>query len=538
MELGTWYLPFVIHNLLSRSEQNLRTRKFQMSLSEFEKQRQANIERNKRLLNNLNISALSGDISRGISKVETKEKKQQTPTPKSRVRREQKVKKEVVPVRRSRRLAGEKINARETSEKELEEAERKIRNAKEEYDELKKVRITGSLSLDDLVKFEGEDSIKNILARADSKVSAGDFYELVVKKEFCSKDVQQLRDEYERMKIYDQWDAKQLKITPERVQYITFHPSAQHKLILAGDVMGHFGIFNADNREDIDIINYKLHARNISKIEFNYNDLNKVYTASSDGTIRLIDMEKFKSDEFYIDPTDEGITDLEVLGNDMFYATKNGEFGKIDIRSPKHSSVTLRMADKKIGGFAINPLDPNLVATASLDRTMKLWDLRYQVVCDWSKHDDGYKTATNYAIYDSKLSVSTVDWNRSNDLVCNGYDNTINIFNLNEHPELKLHEGLDHPHVLEPENSIPHNCKTGRWVSILKARWQRFGRDGHEKFTIGNMMKPLEVFDNHGNQLAHLTDPSMTNVPAACNLHPTENWVVGAGASSKIYLYY
>ncbi|KAH3684317.1 hypothetical protein WICPIJ_004697 [Wickerhamomyces pijperi] len=520
-----------------------------MTLSEFEKQRQANIERNKELLSSLKINALSNDIAQGITKVQTEEEKKATRpranaakprTP--RVKKEKKADAPPAPRRKSRRLAGEK--AASTNDKDLESAERKMGKSdngnKGEIDE--DLEITGTLTLKELLKNETEDSLMKILIKSESKISAGDYYDIIVKNPCIevSKDVQQLREEFSKFKIYDQWHPKDLKITPDRVQVITFHPSAQHKLILAGDTMGHLGIFNAENKQDIDIINYKIHSRNISHIEFNYNDLSKVYTGSSDSVVRSTDLNRGKSDVFCIETTSEGITDLKIQGNDLLFSTKNGVFVKIDMRAPTSSNVALRLANQKIGGFAVNPLDSNLIATGSLDRTLKLWDLRYLQDCDWSKYNDGFQTAGNYAVYDSKLSVSYVDWNRSNDLVCNGYDNTVRLFHLNSNQEFsKGYSGIEtDPIVMAPDNTIQHNCKTGRWVSILKTRWQRCGKDGTEKFSVGNMSKFIDIYDNHGNQLAHLGDIDMTNVPAACNLHPTENWAVGAGASSKVYLYY
>ena len=36
----------------------------------------------------------------------------------------------------------------------------------------------------------------------------------------------------------------------------------------------------------------------------------------------------------------------------------------------------LRLHDKKIGGFAVNPNTNYQITTASLDRTLRIWDLR------------------------------------------------------------------------------------------------------------------------------------------------------------------
>ncbi|KAH3672178.1 hypothetical protein WICMUC_004407 [Wickerhamomyces mucosus] len=510
-----------------------------MTLSEFEKQRQANIERNKKLLNSLNLNNISGEISKSIFKVQ-KNQEQAKRVKKEKKLAKPKVEKVSIPTRRSRRLAGVSIDGDDEKRKLFDAEQERINREKAEFESLKKVRINGDLSLIDLVKEEGEGELSaekiQLLLKNSKSFSVGDYYEMIAKKENSSKDVKELREEFSNKVLYDQWVPNQLKLTKERMSYITFHPSNTEKIVIGGDISGHFGIFNAGNQEDIDITNFKLHGNNISKIEFDMKDLTKVYTASYDGSIRLIDLEKFKSEQFFINSFDSGFSDIQIYDNSLTYVNKNGKFGRLDLRTGKPSHDVLRLSNKKIGGFTINPNNSNLVATGSLDRSLKVWDTRYIKKCDWTDWDDDLKTCANLLSYDSRLSVSNVDWNNSNDLVCNGYDDTVNIFNLTD-SQLSYNSKLKEIPKLDPQKTIKHNCQTGRWCSILKARWQKFPRDTHEKFIIGNMTKAFDIYDNKGHQLAHLKDPLMTNVPAVCNLHPTENWICGGGASGKVYLF-
>ena len=45
--------------------------------------------------------------------------------------------------------------------------------------------------------------------------------------------------------------------------------------------------------------------------------------------------------------------------------------------------------------------------------------------------------------------------------------------------------------TLVPSDRILHNNQTGRYVSVLKARWQERPENGFAKFCVGNMRRCL-----------------------------------------------
>ncbi|ODV73758.1 Cmr1p [Cyberlindnera jadinii NRRL Y-1542] len=515
-------------------------------VSEFERQRQANIERNRKLLASLNLNSLSNEISESIKQEDEASKRKKSSSTTQKKTKRQKV--EVQPIRRSRRLAGVSIDDSDSKAREFELEEDRRRREREELEKLKTLRVDGDLSLLDLVKDQtvksedGEDSSKllekfqKFLGNSKS-FSIGDYFETIVKKDNSSKDVKKLREELGSKELYTHFKPNDIKLTKDRMTYICFHPDIDRKLIIGGDSTGNLGIWNSENTDDVDILSFKLHGKNIAKLEFNMNDTTKVYSASYDGSIRSIDLRSMKSSQLFINDFDVGITDINYNNdNEMYYTTMQGQFSRIDLRAGDHSRrQVLRLSNKKIGGFTINPMNKNQIATASLDRTLKVWDLRTATTCDWDEWDDNLETLHTVGVYDSRLSVSIVDWNRSGDLVCNGYDDTVNIFNLGEDISTKP-KNFAIEGDLTPSHRIKHNCQTGRWVSILKARWQQYTPD-KEKFVIANMNKYFDVYDRDGHQLAHLSNPLVTNVPAVCNFHPTQNWLVGGGASGKVYMF-
>ncbi|KAG4300816.1 hypothetical protein PCK1_002893 [Pneumocystis canis] len=91
---------------------------------------------------------------------------------------------------------------------------------------------------------------------------------------------------------------------------------------------------------------------------------------------------------------------------------------------------------------------------------------------------------------------------------------------------------------LSPTYTIKHNNQTGRWVTILRAQWHENPSTGVQKFTIGNMQRYIDIYSSKGVHLSSLGDSKkITFVPAVCQFHPTEDWLVGGSASGKVVAY-
>lgn len=571
------------------------------NMSEFERQRQENIERNRALLRQLNLDSLNQSIEKEIPAKKARSK----PT---RRNKESLAKKEnVEPSRKSRRLAGIKMEDTEEERKFREEQEAKEKKRKE-LERLKLMRLFGDYKLIDLVTDKSlgalrfEDKILN--SRGDTlnievknenntleeepeiednnkvlqhlkdlgdKFSAGDFYEMIKDSTGLSPDLRVQRERLEKLTLYEKFNPLDIKITHQRITAMAFHPSTKNRVLTAGDKVGNLGIWAIDsdsNEEDPAITILKPHGKSVSKIVTPLNSPSKIYSSAYDGSIREIDLNKLTSSEllYFLDPLEGsdvplGISDMHLSPDNTYIinlTTLSGLFLQHDLREKfktQDNNKILRLHDKKIGGFAVNPNCSHEIATASLDRTLRVWDLRKTAksLAKWSEIDD-YGSASLSHMYSSRLSVSCVDWNNKNRLVCNGYDDTIRIFDLSSKDPKKsivsLQNGkalntfsdgkteeLDLNDNLQSFTTIKHNCQTGRWVSILKSKWQTSPKDDVEKFVIANMNRGFDIYNQDGQILSHLTHPEMGAVPAVATLHPVENWCVGGSASGKVYLF-
>jgi WD40 repeat protein len=519
-------------------------------MSAFERKRLENIAANQAILK---------DLSSAAEKITPKPAPKAKPAPRERAprksapRREQPVRH--IPTRTSSRIAG--------IEADSEVAKRK---AEDEYELLqqseraKRLRVAGDLDLSQIVvdgkKWNKDQNFLSGVMRGAQPYERT-FTEDDI-KETTDKDLKALRERISGLALYEGYSPNQIKITPERVYSLGFHPTPDKALIFAGDKMGNLGLFdasqtapevkaedNSDDEEDADlpepaITAFKLHSRTISTFVFPA-DPNYLYSGSYDSSVRKLDLQKGVAVEVYAPASmdeDEPISGIEVPPSEphmLYFSTLNGTFGRHDMRTPSSSATNTeiwQLTDKKIGGFTLHPLHPHLAATASLDRTLKIWDLRMVT----GKGEE--RGPALLGEHTSRLSVSHAAWSAAGHIATTSYDDTIKIHSFPSSLLYSLSPGTPLPsESMEPTAVIKHNNQTGRWVTILKAQWQQRPEDGIQKFVVGNMNRFVDVYTADGEQLAQLGGEGITAVPAVAQWHPTREWVAGGTASGKLCLW-
>jgi len=313
--------------------------------------------------------------------------------------------------------------------------------------------------------------------------------------------------------------------------------------------MGNMGIFDAsqigpevkaeDDEEDADITEpaitaLKIHSRTITSFVFPA-DGNHLYSSSYDSSVRRFDLQKGVAVEVFAPATldeDLPISSIAIPSTDpniLYFSTLDGSFGRHDIRTNSNAEIW-QLTDKKIGGFSLHPLQPHLFATASLDRTLKIWDLRS------IKGKGNNRSPALIGEHESRLSVSHASWSAGGHIATSSYDDTIKIHSFHDAGSFKAGHELDED-AMAPTSIIKHNNQTGRWVTILKPQWQERPEDGIQKFVIANMNRFVDVFSSEGEQLAQLGGEGVTAVPAVAQFHPTRDWVAGGTANGKLCLW-
>lgn len=327
---------------------------------------------------------------------------------------------------------------------------------------------------------------------------------------------------------------------------MAFHPMQEKSIVFAGDKGGNLGIFDAsqpapgDNGDDEDeddvdpkLTLLKAHTRTISSIVFSGNGVD-MYSSSYDSSIRKLDLQKEVCIEVFGPSNIEEDLPISCIDlpdedqNMMHFSTLDGRFGRHDLRTKSDTEIW-QLHDKKIGGFSLHPLQPHLVATTSLDRTLKIWDLRNIK----GKGDD--RVPALMGEHDSPLSVSHASWSAGGHIATSSYDDTIKIHSFKDAASYKIGHDLDDA-AMKPTSVIKHNNKTGQWVTILKPRWQKAPNDGIEKFVVGNMSRYVDIFNTDGVQLAQLGG-DLKGVPAVAVLHPSRNCVAGGDNYGRVLLW-
>lgn len=440
--------------------------------SDFERQRLANIAERDALLKKLTSEAQAQGQFPPPASINGNQKKRPA---KPKGPPAKKVKKEDIQPRRvSSRLKGIEADsevARQKEEKEYEE--RRVEEQKKRERKIDDVWFEGSLLI-------GTDTILKGVARPGERTFDEDDV-----KTTTDKDVKALRERMSDLKLWNEWDPGRIKLVPERIYSMAFHPSADKPVVFAGDKLGNLGIIDAsqknepsnvkqedDDDDDPDPVLsiIKPHTRTISAMHTHPSKPGMLFTASYDSSIRGIDLQKSVATEVYgpeARDDDDPISGIDSAANDpnvLYFTTLNGGFGQYDTRTPAKDAKVWQLSEKKIGGFSLHPLAPHYAATASLDRTMKLWDLRKVTK----------SLPTLVGEHESRLSVSHAAFNSSGQVATSSYDDTIKIHSFGTGKQSKKgaqalesmktwkigHELGDD--VMKPEVVVRHNNQTGK----------------------------------------------------------------------------
>ncbi|KAI9830241.1 MAG: hypothetical protein M1819_005768 [Sarea resinae] len=529
-------------------------------LNEYELQRQANIAKNQALLRELQLSAAAV----GLQPKAPSSKSSAAAASKDRKRKRAPVKKEkdeFVPRRTSSRLAGIVADS-EVAKRKAEEEHDAFREA----EKAKRQRVSGDLDLSDIVVTGKQwDKSGNFIK---DLVRGGRPYERTFTdqdvKETTDKELRQLREKMSGLELWEGFEPNRIKVTPERIYSMAFHPTPDKPLVFAGDKLGNLGLFDgsqtapeikAENTSDNDdddadepepsITTFKLHSRTISAMHFPAHDANTLYTASYDSSIRKFDLAASRAIEAYAPASadeDEPLSGVEVPVTEphmLYFSSLEGRVGRHDTRTPPPSSTTelFQLSEKKIGGFSLHPSQPHLLATASLDRSIKLWDLRQIKRASSSSSE---KLPLLVGEHYSALSVSHAAFNAQGQVATSSYDDTIKVYDVSTAAGWTAGPGRTlTEEQMEPVSVIRHNNQTGRWVTILRPQYHLtpLSFPHTPRFVIGNMNRFVDIYTSAGEQLAQLGGDGITAVPAVAVFHPALDWVAGGTASGKLCLW-
>ncbi|KAL0565950.1 hypothetical protein V5O48_016065 [Marasmius crinis-equi] len=513
-------------------------------LSKYELEREANIARNKALLEQLELKQAVEDLG-----FPSKSK----PPPKTKakpIQSAKKAKKEPAieePRRQSARLRNV-IDPTESPDKkrkrEAEIEERRAKEAEARIEEEQRARAAKRPRHEDLelvILTEDDPAEATSLATHLQAVSQQprrtadpEAYVFDDEKEE-EKEVTDLKKRLSKLKV-----VSRAKVTQDRIYSSAYHPEPTKDLIFFGDKHGQLGIWDArappeevDDEEEGDdggdreggkYWRLQVHwpatsKSSISSIKLDPTDSHTVYTSSYDCTVRALSFTTGVSREIFT--SEDGIlvcsVDLTPSGNEMWISDTAGGLTHLDLRQPKSKARWYGVAEvkQKIGCVGVNPIRPHFLATASLSRAMKIWDVRklQSLGSKSSTVEFDHETVQEYvdsakgagclrAEWRHDKSVSSAYWDpRGRSVVTTSYDDALRVWDFDS----SAFESDDKFPSSRPIHRIRHDCQTGRWLTVLKAQWSS-NPDVYPHFTVGNMQHSLDIFSCKGELLAKLSD--------------------------------
>ncbi|KAJ3399658.1 hypothetical protein CcCBS67573_g04813 [Chytriomyces confervae] len=344
-----------------------------------------------------------------------------------------------------------------------------------------------------------------------------------------------------------------VKITREMVFAIAVHPSVDTMLSLVGDKLGNLSLWDisatlernksrAVEGEEVEpvVCSFKPFKKPISKIVFQHDKLSKVFMSSYDGSLRLMDLETKQFSDLFIHPAEfEMISHFDMCQNSNLLWISDGSGGAtlLDTReSNSKPAVIHQLSEKKINTIHVNPANPNYIAVAGLERSVKIFDIRRLNVKEKSGNEesDGEDGIVEPLLsLEHRLSVNSAYWDPlGKDIISTSFDDTLGLMK----------------DVLNKKGAgvirIRHNNQTGRWVQKFKAVWR--GQESVYSMTqgysakdsaivVGNMQRSVDLYSGEsGSQIAQLVDASLTAIPAVNVFHPTLNMIVSGNASGRM----
>ncbi|KAK0228601.1 WD40-repeat-containing domain protein [Armillaria fumosa] len=521
-------------------------------LSQYEIDREANIARNRALLEELELKqAVEGlGFPAKPTKKETKKKVQPVQASK---RKQTKTEEQEPTVRRqSARLRNVTDPNESPSRKRKREAELEEQRAKEAEERIEaeeRARIAKRPRHQDLelaTTLEDEDERPRLVDVLKGASSSGARPE----EEEGKSEVEDLREELKGMHV-----VSRAKVTENRIYSAAYHPDVQKDLIFFGDKHGQLGIWDAQAPpedvadEDEDTADdatkeggkyWRLQVHwpatsksSISCVKFNPVDYHTVYTSAYDCTIRNLSFTTGVSRQIF--SSDETLLcsiDLTPTGNEMWVSDAAGGLTHLDLRQHQSKGIWYGLSDQKIGCVSVNPVRPEFVLTASNSRSLKIWDVRKLKQLGTSSNSSVVEVgleSVNEFIESKKghgclrgewrhdKSVSSAYWDpRGKSVVSTSYDDTIRLWDF----DTKAFEKPGPFGSSRPFSRIKHNCQTGKWLTILRAQWSP-NLDAHPHFTIGNMNHALDIFSGKGELITRLSDSDrISAVQAVTCSHP------------------
>lgn len=217
-----------------------------------------------------------------------------------------------------------------------------------------------------------------------------------------------------------------------------------------------------------------------------------------------------------------------------------GNMLTMDVRAAAPTSEAFKGHKDKVQWMDGNNFDTRLFASASNDRTVRVWDVRRlgngaELCCIDMRNDGG--------------SIPGVEWSRGTGtkLLVTAQPNKLKVWN-NVH-RFGVSEDTTGQNYPAPDHDIVHAHHFNRYLTNSRATWDPkdpreelflCGRFLGEAYTVAGqtvLLHPVDLFSARtGELVASLVDGSMENVCVVNRFHPSEDAII-SGSSQHLYMW-
>ena len=375
-----------------------------------------------------------------------------------------------------------------------------------------------------------------------------------------------------------QSDRSFAKLTKDRIFSMAVLPSASTLVVAAGDVKGRLGLWRPhaerharDEEEEDDakgedaegedangeddaqgssLLVLQAHRRCVGGVLFD--STGALYSGGYDNEIRRLDVAHDASGFATLaqapraassagdgDVTIHGMafggdaaTACSAATTTIYYGRDDGGVARLDVRAKGGEGGALwQCHEKKVNTVHLRPHAAHYMLTASLDRTVSIWDVRKM---------GAKRSPPPICTLAHALSVNAAAWSpEGRQLVTTCQDHALRTFSSDSVCAWSGDRG-DGPRYT---GHVRHNNKTGRWLSKFACQW-----DPREPsaFVIGSMTQPrcVEAYMARGaglrsgmRQVMRLETDWVKSVLSVNLWHPCLPLLVGANSSGRVYIY-
>ena len=364
------------------------------------------------------------------------------------------------------------------------------------------------------------------------------------------------------------------KLTEARITCTYFLPTAHKLVCCAGDKIGVLGIWDVDKSDSPGggVYKYRPYRRNVIQFHSTSSDVMKLYSASYDGTIRMMDLAQQAFVLAFEDTVDDrsyfSDVDFNSNGDGALIGRSDGSVGYVDFRVPSTSGSYAwlhTVHGSKINSIQSHPTNDNYIVTASssLDGCIMIHDKRIMpankgnISSSSSSSSSSSRSGTRWSptvtldLHSKSINCATVSPDGQY-LVSVSLDNTIkcstNFLNTSvettSQPSKKSRTmAMDTPlPVLSSPlktTTLRHDNHTGRWLSTFRPAFDP--KQGH-CFSLGSMAQPrgIEVFvptADHIKLECILRSDWLGSVCSRNCFHPYVPAILGGNSSGRVHLF-